>query len=219
MANWQSRSSSPPAHRTDRRRPALFPLLVLLAGGCGHAGDRAPSGSAPDEPPAGTPAASAAPLPAATDALCIPAPTGALRARLQGAIDAEIDWGPDAMHCQAGVRPQGDGVRLIYKGTAPDSGPLLLVFGLSPLRPGQSARNVPVNLTVVREGSGQFFATQGDDKCAFDSVTQVPVPGDAALYRLEGRGYCTQPARAVGSDGSVLVSRFDVLAIVPGSVR
>jgi hypothetical protein len=219
MANWQSRSSSPLAHRTDCRPTVLLPLLALLAGGCGHAGDRAPSGKAPAAQPAETPAPSAAPLPAATDALCIPASTGALRARLQGAIDAEIDWGPDAAHCQAGVRPQGDGVRLIYKGTAPGTGPLLLVFGLSPLRPGESARNVPVNLTVVREGSGQFFATQGDDKCALDSVTQVPLPGDETLFRLEGRGYCTQPARAVGSEGSVLVSRFDVVAIVPGPAR
>jgi hypothetical protein len=219
MANWQSRFSSPLAQRTDCRPAALIPLLALLTGGCGHAGDRAPAGAAPTEQSTGTPAASTAPLPNATDALCIPASTGALRARLQGAVDTEIDWGPDATHCQAGVRPQGDGVRLIYKGTAPDSGPLLLVFGLSPLQPGQTARNVPVNLTVVREGSGQFFATQGDDKCALDTVTQVPVPGDAKLYRLEGRGYCTQPARAVGGDGSVLVSRFDVVAIVPGSAR
>lgn len=219
MASWQSRSSSPPAQRTDCRPSALFPLLALVVVGCGHAGDRAPPGAAPAPPSAETPAASAAPLPAATDALCTPASTGALRARLQGAIDAEIDWGPDATHCQAGVRPQGDGVRLIYKGTVPDAGALLLVFGLSPLRPGESARNVPVNLTVVREGSGQFYATQGDDKCALDSVTQAPVPGDATLYRLEGRGYCTQPARAVGSEGSVLVSRFDVVAIVPESAR
>ena len=206
MANWQRRCSSPPAHRTDCRPPALLPLLALLAGGCGHAGDR-------------TPASNAAPLSTATDALCIPASTGALRARLQGTIDAEIDWGPEATHCQAGVRPQGDGVRLIYKGTAPDTGPLLLVFGVSQLRPGESARNVPVNLTVVREGTGEFFATQGEDKCALDAVTQVPVPGDASRYRLEGRGYCTQPARAVGSGGALLVSRFDVVAIVPESAR
>jgi hypothetical protein len=219
MANWQSRFSSPLAHRTDGRPPALILLLALLAGGCGHAGDRAPAGAASAEQPAETSAASAAPLPTATDALCIPAPTGALHGRLQGAIEAEIDWGPDAPHCQAGVRPQGDGVRLIYKGTAADTGPLLLVFGVAPLRPGETARNVPVNLTVVREGTGQFFATQGEDKCALDSVTQAPVPGDASLYRLEGRGYCTQPARAVGGDGSVLMSRFDVVAIVPGPAR
>ena len=144
MANWQSHSSSPRTHRTDYRPSALIALLALLAGGCGHAGDRAPSDASPAEQPSEAPAASAAPLPTATDALCIPASTGALRARLQGAIDAEIDWGPDATHCQAGVRPQGDGVRLIYKGTAPETGPLLLVFGVAPLRPGESARNVPV---------------------------------------------------------------------------
>jgi hypothetical protein len=153
----------------------------------------------------------------ASQALCIPAATGLLRARLQGAIEAEIDWGPEAPHCRGGVRPEGDGVRLIYKGTVPESGPLLLVFGLAPLRPGESARNVPVNLTIVREGAGQFFATQGEDKCALDSVTQQLVPGETALYRLEGRGYCTQPARAVGSEGSILVSRFDVVAIVPAA--
>jgi hypothetical protein len=144
----------------------------------------------------------------------IPAATGSLRARLQGAIDAEIDWGQDAPHCLGGVRPQGDGLRLVYKGSVTDVGPLLLVFGLAPLRPGESARNVPVNLTVVREGSGQFFATQGEDKCALDSVTQEPVAGESPMFRLEGRGYCTQPARALGEDGSVLVSRFDVVAIV-----
>jgi hypothetical protein len=72
-----------------------------------------------------------------------------------------------------------------------------------------------VNLTVVREGTGQFFATQGQDKCALDTVTQAPVPGDTSLYRLEGRGYCTQPARAVGGEGAVLLSRFDVIAVVP----
>jgi len=171
----------------------------------------------PVAPPADARTADATPLTSASQALCVPAATGALRARLQGAIEAEIDWGPDAGHCQGGVRPQGDGLRLIYKGSTPESGPLLLVFGLATLLPGETARNVPVNLTVVREGTGQFFATQGDDKCALDSVTQEPVPGEASLYRLEGRGYCTQPARALGSDGAVLVSRFDVVALVPAA--
>jgi hypothetical protein len=74
---------------------------------------------------------------------------------------------------------------------------------------------VPVNLTVVREGAGEFFATRGQDKCALDSVSQVALEGKPRRYRLEGRGYCTQPARAVGGDGAVLLSRFDVVAIVP----
>ena len=186
--------------------PALL-LLAALASGCGHAGDRAPSA----EP---APAPDAAPTLDATGALCVPAATGSLRARLRGSIEAEIDWGEDTVHCLGGVRPQGDGVRLLYKGSAPDTGPLLVVLGLVPLRPGESARNVPVNLTLVREGTGQFYATQGEDKCALDAVSQVPVEGERRLFRLEGRGYCTQPARAVGGDGAVLLSRFDVVAIV-----
>lgn len=209
MASWQRRYSSQRALRTERRWPVLLPLLALLAGGCGRADDRAPPDPAPSEA-----AAAAGPLDA-HEALCIPAATGALRARLQGAIDAEIDWGPEQRHCLGGVRPQGDGLRLVYKGTIAGDVPLLLVFGLAPLRPGESAHNVPVNLTVVREGTGQFFATQGDDKCALDSVSQGPVPGATRLYRLEGRGYCTQPARSLGTDGALLVSRFDVVAIVP----
>ena len=204
MASWQRRSSSQPAPRTDRCRPALLPLLALLAGGCGHADEQA----MPTEPKA-----------AASDALCIPAETGALRARLQGAIDAEIDWGAEHRHCLGGVRPQGDGLRLVYKGSVPDVGQLLLVFGIGPLHPGESARNVPVNLTLVREGTGQFFATQGQDKCALDTVTQTPAAGDARLFRLEGRGYCVQPARAVGGEGAVLLSRFDVIALVPAATE
>lgn len=203
MASWQRRCSLQPAPRTDRRWLGLLPLFALLCGGCGRADDRTDDRKFDRA--------------ATTDAGCIPAATSSLRARLQGAIDAEIDWGTEGPHCLGGVRPQGDGLRLVYRGTVADAGALLLVFGLAPLRPGESARNVPVNVTVVREGTGQFFATQGEDKCALDAVTQVPMDGDASRYRLEGRGYCTQPARAVGGDGAVLLSRFDVVAIVPAA--
>jgi hypothetical protein len=191
-------------------------MLAALASGCGHAGNRTPSGD-PGTTQIAPPAPEVANSLDAAGALCVPAADGSLRARLQGAIEAEIDWGAGTAHCLGGVRPQGDGVRLLYKGSLPDGGPLLVVLGLAPLRPGESARNVPVNLTLVREGAGQFYATQGEDKCALDAVTQVPVAGAARLYRLEGRGYCTQPARAVGGDGAVLLSRFDIVAIVPSA--
>jgi hypothetical protein len=45
-----------------------------------------------------------------------------------------------------------------------------------------------------------------------DDVHQEAI-GDT-LFRLTGRGYCTQPARAVQGDGAVLMSRFDVEAVV-----
>jgi hypothetical protein len=203
MANWRRRCSYPPAPRPERRRhtPLAALLIVLSATACEHAEEKAATPSAPADP-----------------ASCVPAEEGALRARLQGEIDVDIKWGAETTHCRGGVRPQGDGVRLLYKGSTDATGPLLIVFGLAPLRPGESARNVPANLTLVREGTGQFYATRGQDKCAFDEVRQTPLEAAPNLYRLEGRGYCTQPARALVGDGAVLVSRFDVVAIVDATI-
>ena len=144
----------------------------------------------------------------------MPASRGYLRARLQGAIEADLDWGAGVPQCRGGPRPTGDGVRLLYQGQGAAHEPLLVVLGVGPLRAGESARNVPVNLTVIREDTGQFFATQGEDKCAFDELRQEPAPAGEGQYLLTGRGFCMQPARAVGGDGAVLLSRFDVEAIV-----
>ena len=203
MANWRRRCSYPLAPPAEYRwrMPLAATLIALSATACGHAEEKAATQTAPTDP-----------------ASCVPAEEGALRARLQGEIDVEIEWGAEATHCRGGVRPQGDGVRLLYKGSTDATGPLLIVFGLAPLRPGESARNVPANLTLVREGTGQFYATRGQDKCAFDEVRQTPVESAPNLYRLEGRGYCTQPARALTGDGAVLVSRFDVVAIVDATI-
>jgi hypothetical protein len=219
MANWRRPCSSRhpvPPDVTIRRAALLAAPVALLAVGCGQARDEnAPQ--PPTAPPAAAAPASPAPASAtstdAQQALCVPAGEGQLRARLQGAIDAEVDWAAGTPQCRGGPRPGGDGVRLIYKGTLPGEGPLLVVIGIGPLRAGQSTRDVPVNLTLVREGTGRFYATQGDDKCAMDEVRQEPA-GDPQVYRLTGRGYCVQPARAVGADGAVLMSRFDVKAIV-----
>jgi hypothetical protein len=197
MANWRRPCSSrhrAPADTAVRPASFLAAAAALFAVGCGHA----PAGGTSTD---------------AQQALCVPADEGQLRARLQGAIDAEIDWGEGTPQCRGGLRPGGDGIRLIYKGTVAGGAPLLVVIGIGPLGAGHSARNVPVNLTLVREGTGRFYATQGDDKCAMDEVHQEPT-GDPKVYRLTGRGYCVQPARAVGADDAVLVPRFDVRAIV-----
>lgn len=173
----------------------------MLAAGCGHA-------ETPNPPAAAAPANK-------PELLCAPAPEGSLRARLQGAIDAELDWSPPQVApCLGGTRPQGDGVRLVYKGEL-DGTPLLIVIGVASLaRDTASARNVPANVTVVREGAGEFYSTQGDDKCALDEVRQEPIAGQTGRYRLTARGYCTQPARALSGNGAVLVTRFDAVAVV-----
>jgi hypothetical protein len=192
-------------------------LLTLVVSSCGVA-DVPEARTEPAMTPASATPAGQSTQPAAlaaAEALCRPADQGTLRARLQGAIDAEIDWtAPATPQCMGGPRPGGGGIRLVYKGTV-GTEPLLVIIGIVIDPAQQSGRNVPASITVVREGSGQFFATQGDDKCALDEVVQEPVAGVDGRFRLSGRGYCTQPARAVGdAEGAVLVSRFDVDAVV-----
>ena len=89
---------------------------------------------------------------------------------------------------------------------------LVLVFGIAQLREGKAAKNLPVNVTLIREGSGEFYGTQGDDKCTLDEIEQTPlvgIPYRERSYRVAVRGFCTGPARAVSGEGSILISRFD----------
>jgi len=142
---------------------------------------------------------------------CLPSGNGFLRARLSGALSTELNWGNDGTECTGAVRPTDGGIRMRFS-RHDGAGKLVLVFGISQLREGKAARNLPVNVTLIREGAGEFFSTQGDDKCTLDSVTQdaiVGIPHRSRSYRVTARGFCTEPARAVRGKGAVLLSRFD----------
>ena len=181
------------------RTPRRLALLCMLATACAcklHAQAQPAAKPAAEPPPA---------------AKCLPAGNGFLRARLSGALSTELDWGNDGTECTGAVRPTDGGIRMRFS-RADGQGKLVLVFGIAQLPEGRSARNLPVNVTLIREGAGQFFSTQGDDKCTLDAVTQeaiVGVPRRARSYQVTARGFCTEPARAVRGKGAVLLSRFD----------
>lgn len=159
---------------------------------------------------------------------CLPGGKGFLRARLSGAVQTELAWGNET-DCSGAVRPTDGGIRMRFSGPvaaakgkrkepsgdeAKDTARehIVLVFGIAGLREGQSAQSLAVNLTVIREGTGQFYSTQGDDKCTLDTVKQVPIAGiprRSRSYSLVARGFCTEPARAVRGEGVILISRFD----------
>lgn len=147
----------------------------------------------------------------AQPAKCLPAGNGYLRARLAGTLSSELNWGNEGTECTGAVRPTDGGIRMRF--SRPDGQhKLVLVFGIAQLAEGKSAHNLPVNVTLIREGAGEFFSTQGDDKCTLDLVTQdaiVGIPHRARSYRVTARGFCTEPARAVRGKGSVMLSRFD----------
>jgi hypothetical protein len=175
-------------------RAALAPLALAALCGCGH----------PESAPTKAQPATAG---LAKDS-CLASGDGYLRATVAGDIEMHLDWPNSGTHCNGESRDSPPGVRLSFQrdGSQPN---LLLVFGLSGVRAGEPAREVATNLTVIEQGTDKIFGTLGDSRCTVDSLTQKQLPGGGNVYRLEARGFCTQPAHAVRGKGDVLVSTFE----------
>ncbi|MBC7984121.1 MAG: hypothetical protein H7Y02_09730 [Candidatus Obscuribacterales bacterium] len=143
---------------------------------------------------------------------CLPAASGFLRARLSGRIRTELSWSGATLECSGGSRPKG-GVRMRFTHAFGQPGEqLVFVFGIPKIREGDAARGLPVNITVIRQGAGQFFGTEGDDKCTIDELRQEPLAGIPLRnrsYRVVVRGFCTKPLNAIRSEGVLHITRFD----------
>src|ERR1700683_909547 len=199
-----------PAEGTQPRRGPLHLLALALlclspAIGSLAAAGTPPAASAPAT--AGTPPGAGAPA-AAGGVSCLDSGDGYLRAHVAGAIEAKIDWPNSGTRCQGEQKSKPPGVRLSFQREPGGSRDLLFVFGLSGVREGQPARAAGANLTIILQGTDRIFGTLGDSRCTVDSLTQRPLK-TAGSYRVEARGFCTQPAHAVRGDGEVLVSTFE----------
>jgi hypothetical protein len=152
-------------------------------------------------------------VPGALPVTCLESGDGYLKARLGGAIDARIDWPNSGTRCQGEPKDKPAGVRLSFQREPSGSPDLLFVFGITGIREGKAARTTGVNLTVIVQGTNRIYGTLGDSRCTVDSLTQRPLKVKGA-YRVEARGFCTQPAHAIRGKGSVLVSTFEFAGLV-----
>jgi hypothetical protein len=161
--------------------------------------------------PAVAPAPARPPAPAATS--CLPSGDGYLRARVGGALDAKIDWPNRGTQCQGESKTTSPGIRMSFQRAGGGKPNWLFVFGLTGVTEGAPAHDSGVNLTIILQGTSRIFGTLGDSRCTVDSLTQKPLPSPHA-YRVEARGFCTQPAHAVRGDGDLLVSTFEFAGLV-----
>ncbi len=161
-------------------------------------------------------ASATAPTTASADSAsrgCFVAGDGYLRARLRGAVDLDIDWKNSEMECAGGPRPNGRGMRVSIGGPQRGDGRRIrIVFGIADVREGQGGDALPTNITLLFEGEQRLFATQGDDKCTVDKLTQQRVESlgtPLAVYRVVARGFCLGPATSLTRDERVLLTSFD----------
>jgi hypothetical protein len=154
---------------------------------------------------------------AAAAAGCFSVGGGYLRARIRGALDLDLNWKNEEMHCEGGPRPPGknnssNGVRVSIGGPLRGAHRIRLVFGIAGVGEGREGKALPTNVTVLFEGESRVFATQGDDKCTVDSLTQERVetlgPGPA-VYRVVARGFCIGPATSLTREERMIITSFD----------
>jgi hypothetical protein len=188
--------------RWERLQAGALTILVAVAATVSAA---PPAGTAPPSA-AGTPGSGAAPD-------CLESGDGYFRARVAGAIDAKIDWPNSGTKCQGETKSAPPGVRMSFQRSDKAKPDLLFVFGLTGVREGQPAHAAGANLTLIVQGTPKIFGTLGDSRCTVDSLTQrrLRTPG---AYRIEARGFCTQPARAVRGTDDVLVRTFEFAGLV-----
>jgi hypothetical protein len=183
-------------------RAAGLIVAVAAAGALPAAEPPAPRPSAAGPSPGPDPSSAARPAPVS----CLESGDGYLRAQVGGAVEAHIDWPNAGTRCAGEPKSTPPGVRLSFGRSLSNASDLLFVFGLSGVREGRPAREAGANLTVITQG--RIFGTLGDSRCTVDALTQTRV-GRSRLYRVEARGFCTQPAHAVHGDDLVLVSTFE----------
>jgi hypothetical protein len=144
---------------------------------------------------------------------CFIAGDGYLRARLRGALDLDIDWKNADMECAGGPRPTGHGVRVSVGGPLRGDGRRIrLVFGIAGVGEGAQGSALPTNVTLLFEGEQRVFATQGDDKCTVDSLSQQRVETlgtPLAVYRVVARGFCIGPATSLTREERIFLTSFD----------
>lgn len=132
---------------------------------------------------------------------------------MRGAVSLDLDWKDAQMQCEGGPRPSGNGVRVSIGGPLRAEGRRIrMVFGIGGVGEGRGGEALRTNVTILFEGEKRVFATQGDDKCTVDSLTQQRVetlgPG-LAVYRVVARGFCLGPATSLSRDERLFLTSFD----------
>lgn len=137
---------------------------------------------------------------------CLPDGAGRLQMAIAGHFDAALDWGNAGTRCAGGPRPDGDALRLMF-GRADDA--LMVVIGISGLPRGSTGAGLPANITIVREGRGEFFGTLGADTCLVDVTENTPLVGSADAFRVSGSGRCLAPIEAVAGSTEIRIAPFE----------
>ncbi len=130
-----------------------------------------------------------------------------MRGALHGALNAEIDWNADALHCEGMPRPDGRGARLRFAGAAGDIA-IAIIIAIPALERATTASELPARVTMIDEGNGRFFSTADADNCWTDVDGQAPIDAGSERFVVDGRLYCIAPLPEVNGGAGVSITEL-----------
>ncbi|HHQ13445.1 MAG TPA: hypothetical protein ENK16_00300 [Chromatiales bacterium] len=131
-------------------------------------------------------------------------PAGFLRGQLYGDLKRSINSHAPELHCGGGLRPDGQGIRLVL---APTGQQLLFVLGFGKLPDTDAAGEQAVNLTIIDERSGRFYNSGTTERC-WVRLGRFRERQQDHRYELAGELYCAGALSAVNSAGFVTPGDF-----------
>jgi hypothetical protein len=135
---------------------------------------------------------------------------GQLSADLYGGIRATLAWDAEILECDGMIRPFSEGARLRFAGPLPGGDPgteprsVAFILGLPGLQQGETASELPTNVTLSEVGTGRFYGTQERENCWTDVTRQDQIgSADSVEYRISGVLYCVAPLAELNGSSSV----------------
>ena len=124
-------------------------------------------------------------------------------------MTTEIDWHGENFDCEGMPRPDGEGARLRFAGSAGGGMQgLSFIIALPELERDESARELASNVTVIAEGNGRFFSTPGLDSCWTDIDMRPAVAESPDRYVVSGIVYCISPIPEVNGTSSISIEEL-----------
>jgi len=131
---------------------------------------------------------------------------GALVTENYGGVRASIEWDADVLECHGMSRPNGQGARLHLAGpvaTADGERRLAFIFGHPDLSRGETAKELPTNVTLMEEGTGRFFGARNAANWWTDiEVHEQMQPTESTTYSVSGVLYRVAPLAELNGDSN-----------------
>lgn len=91
-----------------------------------------------------------------------------------------------------------------FAGSADGERQLAFILGLPDLIEGETAKEIPTNVTLMEEGTGRFFGTRDATNCWTDVDEHEQLQEfDSPTYRISGILYCVAPLAELNGSSSI----------------